>query len=102
MLITTTEIIRASLKADPSVTPAERNRLLTALHKGGTETTPRVLVTEPKIVRFKQAAASLSCTTRQIAKLCDEGSLVRATLPGRKRAFGVTSESLAALVKQTA
>ncbi len=99
-MTTTTEIIRASLRADPSITSTERNRLLATIRSGGIVNGPRVVASEPKIVRFKHAAACLSCTTRQIAKLCSEGSLVRATLPGRKRAFGVTNESLAALVER--
>lgn len=51
-----------------------------------------------RIVKMNEAAERLSATPRTIANLIQEGRLKKVVLPGRKRALGVTAESLERLI----
>ena len=99
MLETTVDLVRAALRADPTVTPAERNKRI-ALLRNGDATKEKAQPAEkfPAIVRNAQAAQELSRSVRSIHYLCAQGLLKRAKIAGRKRAAGVTRESFTALL----
>jgi hypothetical protein len=95
----TLEIIRAALKADQSVPPAERVRIIASLKHGqfglnGHTESP------PKLVSRKEAATRLGGkSARYVDKLARQGLLMKITLPNRKRASGVSEASLNALIQ---
>jgi hypothetical protein len=87
MLTTTIKIVRSGLEADPSLTPADRNRLMAALRAGAIsksnqETPPPVQ--PPRLLRRVEVARRLSCSVRTVDKL----PLKKVKLPGRRRAAG--------------
>ncbi len=99
MLATTIEIVRSGLKADPSLTPADRARLLALLRQGQDapkpETTGECVA---RIIRRAEAARRLSCSLRTVDKLGVTGVLPKRKLPGRVRAAGFLESDVAALI----
>lgn len=57
-------------------------------------------INPPRIVRRREAAARLGCSTRAIDKLCYEGVLEKIKLPGRTRCCGIVESSLNGLIDQ--
>ena len=99
MLETTLDLMRAALKADPTIVPAQRNKIIALVRNGGSKADKIVPpVKLPAIVRPAQAAETLSRSVRAIHALCVEGLLKKAKFPGRQRAAGITQESLTALL----
>ena len=99
MLPTTLEAVKSILRADPSVAPPNRARLLALLRSGGPEkpnTAPAMSV--PHLLRRREVAARLSMSVRSVDKLCCEGILQKRTLGGRRRASGITSASVDAVI----
>lgn len=97
MLPTTLDATRALLKADPSLTPGDRNRLLALLRNNGkTETEPTP--TEPRIIRRAEAARRLGCSLRAVDNWTAAGILRKVTLPNRTRAAGFREADIAALI----
>jgi hypothetical protein len=99
MLATTLDVVRSALKADPTVTPADRARLI-ALLKNGKSAAP-ILPTpapKPRILRRAEAAERLGRSVRSIDMLCAEGSLQKIKFPGRKHFAGISESSLLALM----
>lgn len=100
MLQTTIEIIRSGLKADPSLTPNDRTRILAILRNGLNTTkteTPAEQVS--RIIRRAEAARRLSCSLRTIDKIAREGVLTKRKLPGRERASGFLSSDVDSLIR---
>lgn len=93
MNATTFEIVRAALRADATILPDERTRLLVVLKNGGADKTPTANAT-PRIVRRVEAAKRLSCSIRLIDKLAASGQLRKRTLPGRSRSCGFLESDL--------
>ena len=90
MLDSTIELIRAGLKTDPTLSLAERTRLILILRNHGRQTQPPQAVhAEPKIIRRKQAAERLNSSLRFVDLLARQGVLKKCTLPGRRRAVGI-------------
>lgn len=100
MLPTTLQIVRIALQADPSVTPADRTRLM-ALIKGSAEEPkgePRSEPNKPQVLRRSEVALRLARSLRTVDKLASDGLLRKFSLPGRKRAAGFLETDVAALI----
>jgi predicted DNA-binding transcriptional regulator AlpA len=95
---TTVDVIRAALRSDPTVTPADRGRLLALVRNGGTATAPAA-PTGPRLLRRTEAARMLACSLRTLDSLAAAGTLPRVTLPGRRRAAGFREADLQALIE---
>ena len=96
MLQTTANAVRVMLRADPSVSTSERNRLLALLRNGG-EATP----TEPKpprIMRRAEVARILARSTRAVDLLARSGTLPRVMFPGHTRSAGFREADVLALI----
>jgi hypothetical protein len=99
MLSTTIEIIRSGLKADPSLTPTDRTRIM-ALVRNGPET-PKPETTSERvacIIRRAEAAERLSCSLRTVDKLAATGVLKKRRLPNRQRCSGFLESDIVALI----
>src|SRR5262249_52360367 len=93
MLDTTLEVIKAALRADNTVTPADRTRLVAILRSGAQAPQSAPAIPEPvRIVRRK--AQRLSCSLRLIDKLAVQGVLPRQTFNGRTRSCGFRSTDI--------
>jgi hypothetical protein len=99
MLDSTIELIRAGLKTDPTLSVAERTRLILILRNHGRQRQPpQTDRAEPKIIRRKQAAERLNSSLRFVDLLARQGVLKKCTLPGRRRAVGILESSLSAVL----
>lgn len=99
MLATTIEIIRSGLKADPSLNPADRSRILATIRNStSTPKTDIISVSHPRLVRRAEVARRLSCSLRTVDKLAASGVLRKRKLPGRVRAAGFLESDLNALL----
>ncbi len=98
MLTTTTDAIKSMLKADPSLTPDDRNTILVAIKNHGKTGTTKG-ETGPQLITRKQAAAMLGRSPRLIDLLATDGTLQRVTLPGRTRAAGFRKADVVALIE---
>ena len=99
MLATTIEIVRSGLKADPSLTPADRARLVALLRQGASAVKPETTTESiARIIRRREAAGRLSCSLRTVDKLAASGVLKRRLLPGRKRSAGFLESDVLALM----
>jgi hypothetical protein len=99
MLATTIEIIRSGLKSDPSLSAADRARILAAIRNGAN--TPKidpVTNSESRLVRRAEAARRLGCSLRLVDRLAKDGVLLKRRLPNRKRAAGFLESDLNALI----
>lgn len=99
MLPTTLDVIKAGLKSDPSVSPADRKRILALLHAGaqlpkaGSSPPPEI-----RIARRAEAAHRLGCSLRLVDRLAKDGILPKIYLPNRQRAAGFLESDLVALL----
>lgn len=99
MLPTTIDVIKAGLKSDPSLSSADRARILTAIRNGAN--TARINTatnSEPRLVRRAEAARRLGCSLRLVDRLAQDGVLQKRKLPGRLRAAGFLQSDLDALI----
>jgi hypothetical protein len=94
MTAATIEIVRAALKADPSIGAAERARILNLVRNP--EATPTEDV--PVVLRRKEVARRLGRTLRSVDQLCEQGILEKVHFAGRTRACGILESSLAAAI----
>ena len=90
MLPTTVDAVKALLKADPSLTPADRSVIVGAIKNHGrpTETTTKPERQGACILTRAEVAKRFDRSLRFVDKLAAEGVLQRVTLPGRVRACG--------------
>lgn len=96
----TVRILDAALKADATVTPAIRAKIL-KLAKSGDTTEPvrNGNGHSPRIYNREEAAKLLGDRTPQyVDQLCQRGLLKKFIPAGNKRAIGITSASLAAFI----
>lgn len=97
MLATTLDAFRAVLKADPSITPGERARILSTLRNGKDPScaeTPKA----PRILRRREAAGRFGASIRLVDRLAQQGLLRKVKLPGRERASGFLEADVNALI----
>ena len=91
MLPTTKDAVKAMLKADPSLTPQDRNRIMTLMTNHGHEPEKedrQPLRKDTRILPRAEVARRFNRSLRFVDKLAAEGVLQRVTLPGRVRACG--------------
>jgi hypothetical protein len=102
MLDSTIELIRAGLKTDPTLSVAERTRLLLIFRNNSKQSPPQPTVVDatPKIIRRKKVAERLNCSLRFVDLLACQGILKKCVLPGRKRAVGILESSLLAVLEK--
>lgn len=98
MLNTTIEIVRSGLKADPTITPQERTRLLATLRQPAAQKAVPEIFIEPRLVRRAEVARRLSCSLRTVDKLAASGVLAKRKLPGRLRASGFLASDVDTLI----
>ncbi len=99
MLPSTLEIVRSALRADPSLSVAERTELLRRLKEGPTGPSPAAVVAaDPRLVRRGEAARRLACSVRTVDRLARIGALRRRKLPGRVRGAGFLVSELDGLI----
>jgi hypothetical protein len=95
MLSVTMDAVKAVMKADPTLTPAQRARLLAILRNPGKPAeTPRVAPCERSILPRGEVARRFNRSLRFVDHLAKAGILRRVKLPGRKRACGFLAEEV--------
>jgi|ERR1035441_2225312 hypothetical protein len=100
MLSTTLDVFKAALRSDPTVSASDRNRLLAVLRNGSNPSDGGSVTSQPPgIVRPKTAALRLGRSVRAVHQLAAQGLLQKVKFPGRTRCAGITTESLASLLK---
>lgn len=99
MLQTTYEATKGLLKADPSVSPKERARILNLLRQQD-ESPASESKEPPRILRREETAIRLGeVSLRTIDLWAEQGILTKIRLPGRKRACGFSSIEVDRLAK---
>ena len=101
MLPTTLQAVRSILTADPSVNPAERNRLVSLLrHRplAGEKSATIAAHAVARIIRRQEVAQRLSVSLRTVDNLAKSGMLCERTFPGRKRASGFLESDVVELL----
>jgi len=101
MLPTTTDAVKAMLKADPTLTPGDRTNIMTAIVNHGAKPdaekqTPAIR--SARILTRAEVAKRFGRTLRFVDKLACEGTLRRVTLPGRKRSCGYLEKDVEELL----
>ncbi len=98
---TTLDIIKASLRADPLVSPADRATYITLLRNAG-KPTPQAVKPTPtngqRVLSRSQVAETLNRTTRSVDRMARQGILRRVTLPKHSRAAGFVASEVYALL----
>lgn len=97
MFNTTIDAIKAVLRCDPGVSPAERAKIIFRLRHGDEAKKPAP-PKEARLIRREVVADRLSCSLRTVDKLATQGLLRKVTLPGRKRSCGFREADIEALV----
>ena len=100
MLPTTGDAVKALLKTDPSLTPAERTRIMASVRNHGQPVDEARPVEKPKtqILTRKEVAHRFGRSLRFVDKLAVEGILRRVKMPGRVRACGYREEDIERLM----
>ena len=100
MLPTTLEAVKAMVKADPTVTPVDRQRIVETIRTHGRQVeTPRApVVSEKRILSRREVARRFNRSLRFVDHLAKAGTLRRVTLPGRQRACGFVAEEVERLM----
>ena len=100
MLPSTIEILRSALKADATITPTERKRIMVLL-RAGPEAPKSVPAApnEPRLIRRAEAARRLGCSLRLVDRLARDGILPKRHLPNRQRAAGFLESDLLAVIE---
>jgi hypothetical protein len=101
MLPTTLDIIRSGLKADPTLTPEDRQRLIATLREPAAEKTVPAISSEFRLIRRIEVARRLSCCLRTVDKLAATGILTKHKLPGRVRASGFLASDVDNLILES-
>jgi hypothetical protein len=89
MLPTTIDAVRALLKSDPSLTPADRARIVGTIRNHGERPKPSAPPQVARVLTRAEVAKRFNRSKRFVDKLAAEGVLKRVTLPGRMRACGL-------------
>lgn len=103
MLQTTADALRAVLKSDPTISSADRSRILTAIRNHGRQCEPdNSQPKQTRIMRRSEVAQLLNRSLRFVDKLSAEGVIQKVKLTGRKRAVGFRSKDVDQLLSGTA
>jgi len=100
MMTTTTDAVKAVLRADPGLTPAERARIMASIRNHGrdSETPRKVQSVEKHILVRAEVARRFNRSLRFVDHLAKAGTIRRVKLPGRKRACGFLAEEIERLM----
>ena len=99
MLPTTMDAVKALLKADPALTPADRARIVASIRNLGKDETVRaVAVVEKRVLPRAEVARRFNRSLRFVDHLATAGILRRVRLPGRIRACGFLAEEVERLM----
>ncbi|HEY9173724.1 MAG TPA: hypothetical protein VI136_15670 [Verrucomicrobiae bacterium] len=104
MISTTIELIRAALKTDPTVSPADRTRLLVQLRQrpDAVKTTAPPENLAAIWTRKRVAEAMGSRSLRFVDRLAQDGILEKVKLPGRQRGAGFRAADVQRLIGEGA
>jgi len=96
MLPTTVDAVKALLKADPSLTPADRSKIVGAIRNHGrpAELKPTPERQGARILTRGEVALRFNRSLRFVDKLAAQGVLRRVTLPGRVRSCGYREDEV--------
>jgi hypothetical protein len=94
----TQSAIRAILGADATLTPGDRQKMLSRLSRPESDTPQNA----PRVLRFSEAARQLSLTTRALRYGLAAAGIEAVSLPGRSRAFGIRATDLDKLIGEGA
>ncbi len=97
MLTTTADAMKALLRADPSLTPADRARIVGAMRNRDREGQPAggaAAPKEPRVLPRAEVARRFNRSLRFVDKLAGQGILRRVKMPGRQRACGFPAEEV--------
>lgn len=102
MLATTFKIVRSGLESDPSLTPADRTRLMAVLRNGVTPHKPDCPPPDnpPRLLRRAEVARRFGRSLRFVDKLAASGVLAKRKLPGRLRASGFLASDVDKLITE--
>ncbi|NCC51879.1 MAG: hypothetical protein EOM20_11765 [Spartobacteria bacterium] len=95
MLDTAREVIKATLKADPTLTAKDRARIMSKLREVDH---PQTEPSAPEIFRRADVARMLHRSLRAVDQLAVEGILTRVKLPGRTRSCGFRKAEVYSLI----
>jgi len=100
MMTTTADAVKAVLRADPGLTPADRARILALIRNHGRDSeTPRTIQSvEKRILVRAEVARRFNRSLRFVDHLAKAGTIRRVKLPGRKRACGFLAEEVEKLM----
>ena len=100
MLTTTLDAVKALLKADPALTPADRARIVATVRNHGkeVETTRTTIAPEKRVLPRGEVARRFNRSLRFVDHLAKAGTLRRVMLPGRKRSCGFLAEDVERLM----
>ena len=100
MLPTTLEAVKAMVKADPTVTPVDRQRIVETLRTHGRQ--PEMLrapaTRDKRILSRRDVAQRFNRSLRFVDHLAKAGTIRRVMLPGRQRACGFLAEEVERLM----
>ena len=100
VLVTTFDAIKAILRADPSVSPGDRARLLAQLREGPAKPDPvHAAVSESRLIRRSECARRLAVSVRCVDTWAKKGILKKRILPGHIRASGFLESAVSALIQ---
>ena len=99
-MATTVDAVRALLKSDPALTPADRARIVASVRNHGREPEgPREnTAPEKRILPRGEVARRFNRSLRFVDHLAKAGTLRRVKLPGRKRACGFLASDVERLM----
>ena len=97
---TTLDAVKAMLKADPAITPADRARIVASIRNHGREVENKQDGGPPekRILPRGEVARRFNRSLRFVDHLAKAGTLRRVMLPGRKRACGFLAEDVERLM----
>src|ERR1035437_4770963 len=90
MFPTTIDAIKAILRTDPTVTPADRAIIIASIRNHGRQAAQAkpAAQQETRLLRRAEVARRVSCSLRTVDNLARKGVIQKVILPGRKRAIG--------------
>jgi hypothetical protein len=95
MTKSTVEVLRAALRADPTITSEQRDAILRGAMDGDRGMTFRPI---ERVVPFNEAARLAGVTVKRIYQYVAAGNLASVKFPGSCRASGVAEASLRAFL----
>jgi hypothetical protein len=100
MLDTTLKIMDAAIKADASITAAQRSKILRLARNGESAEPEKNGNSQPPRIYSREEAAKMvgDKTTRYVDQLCRRGLLRKFIPKGNQRSIGILGESLHAFI----